>query len=101
VTRQEIILRTARYGLFRQGFVIGVTEDQNRDVGRHAEQLLERLHSVTVGQRQIEQNSGNSFFAEASETLGKLPNPLHVERTGVCVRESTLNRIGNSGIVFN
>ncbi len=53
VTRQEIILRTAPYSLFREGFVT-VAEDQNRDVGRGAEQIVERLNTVTIGQGQLE-----------------------------------------------
>jgi hypothetical protein len=40
VTRQEIILRTSPYSLFREGFVT-VAENQNRDVGRDAEQLVD------------------------------------------------------------
>ena len=51
VTGKEIILRTAPYSLFREGFVT-VAEDQNRDVGRRAEQLVECLDTVTIGQGQ-------------------------------------------------
>src|ERR1700687_3475619 len=53
VTRQEIILRSVPYSLFREGFVT-VAEDQNRDVGRDEEQLVACLDTVTVRQGQLE-----------------------------------------------
>ena len=80
VTRQEIILRTASHSLFREGFVT-VAEDQNWDVGHAGEQLVERLDTVTIGQGQLEQDSVNSFFAQACKTLGKLENPFQFERS--------------------
>ena len=69
--------------------------------GAAAEQLVERLDTLTIGQGQLEQDSGNSFFAQARKTLGKLANPFHVERTAACRGERRANLIGGGRIVFN
>src|SRR5260370_24277712 len=101
VTRQEIILRTAPYGFFREGFVIVTAEDQNRDIGRGGEHLVERLDILAIGQGQFEQDSINSSFAQPLKTRGKLANPFHVARTAACRGELRANPISGTCVVFN
>src|SRR5580704_15026755 len=101
MVRQEVILGSAPYGLFRQGFVDVAAEDQNWDVGRGSEQLVEGLDPTTIGQRQFEQDSSNSFLVQARKTIGKLANPFHVERTAACGGKRRANPRGGGRIVFN
>src|SRR5260370_11509744 len=96
VTRQEIILRTAPYGFFREGFVIVTAEDQNRDIGRGGEQLVERLETLAIRQGQFEQDSINSSFAQPLKTLPTLAHPFHVERTAACRGERRDNHISST-----
>ena len=101
MARKEIILRSATYGFFRQRFGRISTEDQNGDVRRGGEQLVERLDTMTVWQGQLEQDSVNSSLAQARKTLGKLANPFHLERSTAYRGERQANLIGSGRIIFN
>src|SRR5260221_4912835 len=59
VALEEIIVRAPHDGLFPQGLVNVAAKDQNRDVGRGDEHLIERLEALTIRQGQREQDSGD------------------------------------------
>lgn len=73
---QEVILRTALCSLPGDGFIFPVGQDQDRSQRGRLEKRVKRLDALTIRQKQIEQDRGNSRLLQPGDALGEPPDPF-------------------------
>ena len=91
---EEIVLRTALYGLHRKRFVARVADDQDGDVGCGPPELVEGLESLAIRQEQIEQHSVYLSRVQSLDARGEVRDPFDREGSIVCLRTAGSNRFG-------
>ena len=81
---QQIVLRSALHGKPRDILVAQVAQDQDRDVGRCARQLVEGRDSLAIGQEKIDHDRRDflpSLIAQAFYRVAAATHPLDFEGT--------------------
>src|SRR5580698_1585340 len=80
---QEIVSCSKFQGLFRDGFIRIVREDQDGDTGSGAKHSVECLDAITVRKGKCKQDGVIFVFAQAGKPIRKLTNVLYVKRTAL------------------
>src|SRR5204863_6704476 len=79
---QQIVLRSALHRKPRDILVAQVAQDQDRDVGRCARQLVEGRDSLAIGQEKIDHDRRDflpSLIAQAFDRVAAATHPLDFE----------------------
>src|SRR5579872_1430409 len=82
VILKKIVPRAAEYGLFCEVFGFRPAENQDGDLRRGRENLVECLHALAIRQNQVEQNRLDSALTQAREGAGEPNYALNVEGRG-------------------
>jgi hypothetical protein len=98
---EEIVLRTALYGLHRERFIARVADDQDGDVGCGPPELIEGLESLAIREEQVEQHSVYLSRVQLFDALGEAQDPFDREGSVVCLRERGSNRFGVGRIALD
>jgi len=81
---QQIVLRSALHSKLCDILVAQVAQDQDRDVGRRAQQLVEGLDSLAIGQEKTDHDRCDflpSSIAQAFYRVAAATQPLDFEGT--------------------
>ena len=97
----EIVIRPSLHSLPSQFFIGQAAQHQDEEIWRSEVDLIERLDTLNVGQRQIEHDDVNAFLAQSFKTGGEQRNPLDSVRAVYFRGERLQNQFRVGGIVLD
>jgi len=80
---QKVILRAAPDGLSCRVFIGEIADDQNRNPGGGPEQFIERLDTLTVGKKQVEQDDRYTAGFEPLQAIVEEFNPFDIASASI------------------
>jgi hypothetical protein len=107
---QQIVLRAACYRQLGDVLILGITQDQNRNLGRDGKNPFESINPMTVGQGEVEQNRRYvvraSLFlftclGQSFQSVGAVPDPVDLVRLITSVDQRGSNDRGACRIVLD